>query len=421
MSKNPLEIVFGENEKGVICVGSQRNNNFYVIAYPPVYSISSFCKNLEINPQNDYYITANVLTTLENKSKTQSNLLAIDNIVIDIDCHSNIDEYSKIDSFKELLFRISHDKIIQQPNIIHYTGRGLQLWFCIERMSGKLSFLYKIAVDMLIKILQDIITEYELPLKIDCVASKNIVGYFRLFETFNTKTGKKTEYEIKHEVKLNINDFISQLEEAVPIQEPKKQVTLEKTYEGLQRSRMKKIEFLIKLRNSPIGNELRDIFLFLYYNASVQIMNRDEAKKLTNKLNKELFKNSLDNLDYIYKYIDEKGFLKFKTATFNDWIQITENEEKEWQKNKRRKANKQERNEKIIELKKQGYKNKEIAKKLNIDQDTVTNFFKKSEFKPKESQKDKIQRMLDSGMSINDICLLLKISKRTFYRRIEKK
>ena len=421
-----LQLAFGESDyNSVICIGKHKQGQDGIITHAYIPSSKIDINKINIKTDSDFYITANTLTRKDRKTE---NLFSLKNIVIDIDCHnSELDDYDRNELLEDFLFRIKRDLELPQFNIVHFTGRGLQLWYCLEEIAGVWSFLYKDTVEKIIDTLETLKEEYPdfEQLNIDGI-SKNLVGFFRLFETYNTKTGRKSIVEIQNYVKYDL----SELHQSIPrirknTQNIALQTNIQHDYIALNHKRIDFIKWLIAYRNAPVGSETRDKLLLLFYNACVQVMSREMAQAYTLKLNKE-FKIPLERTENIFTYIDQKGFLNFKNDTFCMFLELNENERHKYMeqkgshytRDKMRKLAKEERNRRILQLKKEGKTNIEIAQILHIARNTVSTFLNKNT--PKIDKKAKIIEYREKGLKVDEICKILAISKQTYYNILKR-
>ena len=424
-----LKLAFGESDyNSVVCIGQHKQGQDGIITYAYIPSSKIDINKINIKTDSDFYITANTLTRKDRKTE---NLFSLKNIVIDVDCHnSELDDYDRNELLEDFLFRIKRDLELPPFNIVHFTGRGLQLWYCLEEIAGVWSFLYKDTVEKIIDTLETLKEEYPdfEQLNIDGI-SKNLVGFFRLFETYNTKTGRKSIVEIQNYVKYDL----SELNQSIPrvkkfAQNTSLQANIQNDYIALNHKRIDFIKWLIAYRNAPIGSETRDKLLLLFYNACVQVMSREMAQAYTLKLNKE-FKIPLERTENIFTYIDQKGFLNFKNETFCMFLELNEFERHEYMKqktsnytrDKNRRLAKEERNRRILELNKAGKTNLEIAEILNIGRNTVSRFLIQNIKRPtSDEKKAKIIEYREKGLKVDEICKLLGISKQTYYNILKR-
>ena len=424
-----LQLAFGESDySSVICIGKHKQGQDGIITYAYIPSSKIDMNKINIKTDSDFYITANTLTRKERKTE---NLFSLKNIVIDIDCHnSELDDYDRNKLLEDFLFRIKRDLDLPSFNIVHFTGRGLQLWYCLEEIAGVWSFLYKDTVKKIIDTLETLkeeYTEFE-QLNIDGI-SKNLVGFFRLFETYNTKTGRRSIVEIQNYEKYDL----SELNQSIPrvkkfAQNTSLQANIQNDYIAFNHKRIDFIKWLIAYRNAPVGAEMRDKLLLLFYNSCIRVMSREMAKAYTLKLNRE-FKIPLERTENIFTYIDQKGFLNFKNETFCMFLELNEIERHKYMeqkgshytRDKMRRLAKEERNRRILELHKSGKTNLEIAEILNIGRNTVSRFLIQNIKRPtSDEKKAKIIEYREKGLKVDEICKLLGISKQTYYNILKR-
>lgn len=428
-----------EPASGIIHIGLISNNKFKSVKSCKIKDLQTVTAGLTIHPTSDYYITANP-TTRGNRRTDE--LYSINNIVIDIDCHSHsIDSYDRLQLLEELNFAIKKDLSEQlQPNISVFTGRGLQLWYCLEETAPTLSFLYQKAVKGLIDYIKSLWAEYphfKGILDIDTATSGKLVGYYRYFSSYNTKTGLAVSTTINHSNRYDLNSIIDILQEySIPARNeihsptPKPPIVLNDCYKGLNYKRLDCIEWLISNRNAPKGKENRDLLCFAYYNAEVQLFSRAIAKQRLLRLNQK-FKEPLEEkkINDIITYIDNKGYLRFKADNWYSFINITQSERKEYEEMRKGKSNytrdsknkmkKNERNAQIVQLKSTGLTNKAIAEQMGVSAITVGKVLKTKGIDERQIKKTRIIQMKSAGVKVEDICRDLNISLSTYKRLLK--
>ena len=329
-----------------------RTKEFKIMGSCTFAQLGDKIKKLNIIQSNNYYITAN--TTKRYRGRSEKNLFSINNIVLDFDIHSRMNQHDREEMIEDFIWYLKRDLFtardgtgIPMPNVIHYTGRGVQLWWHLQETSAKLDFLYKKVVGLMLDRIEECLEEYpqlQEAIEIDRVASKNIIGLYRLFDTYNSHTRTKTETEILHGESTDLNSLFNLLnpveqnpsEIAIiapePSKEPeahkptsikkdrKKRSTRPKNYTGLHRKRLFIIQNLVEQDAVDVGK--RDIILFLAYNSAIQIMPINEAKLVCKNLN-EQFATPLKSIDYIYKEFDDGVPYHFKNNTFYEWLDIS--------------------------------------------------------------------------------------------------
>lgn len=328
-----------------------RNKEFKILGSCPFDKLSDRIAGLNILQSNNYYITAN--TTVRYRARAEKNLFSINNIVLDFDIHSRMNQHDREELIEDFIWYLKRDLFsmsdgIPMPNVIHYTGRGVQLWWHLQETSAKLDFLYKKVVDLLLDRIEECLEEYphlQEVVEIDRVASKNIIGLYRLFDTYNTHTRTKTETEILHQETTDLNTLLHLLESTddAPVEvaeiapeppkaaaapkpthvkkERKKRSVRPKKYTGLHRKRLFIIHTIAEQDGVDIGK--RDIMIFLAYNSAIQIMPVNEAKLVCAELN-AMFQTPLKTIDYIFKEFENGKAYHFKNDTFYEWLGISE-------------------------------------------------------------------------------------------------
>lgn len=366
-------------------------------------------ESLNIMKSRNYYITANA--TIPFSRRCADNLLILSNIVLDFDIHGRMNQNYREDLVEEFIWRIKRDLFeisesfcIPAPNIIHRTTRGIQLWFSINCCSAKLLWLYQKTVDGLVTIFKEMLSEYpelEKHIDIDTAASKNGCGLFRLFDTWNTHTGKKTEVEIIHTESIDLNELFQKVCEHDAVKERARREELDaeryqknrnsgkkgnktkrqgNSYDALHRKRLAFIKWWDTQQEDSVGK--RDIMLYLGYNTCIQLMTPEEAKKWCKKLNSE-FTEPLKDITYIFKEI-KKPF-QIRNTTFYEMLGVDPEEqhrfETEYSKTsmnltrnaeiQKRKAVREQKKSQAIKMVMEGQSYKEIAQAVGLSLSTI--------------------------------------------------
>lgn len=383
-------------DKKMVCLG-----------YSDFKNIKEKAENLKINKSQDYYIMINTIRRYNTKDgRTKDNLFSLNNVCIDIDAHSSkLPIHEKELLIDEFCWRFHRDLVtcgeIPCPSAFHFTGRGVQIYWHLESTSAQLLFLYQRAVEYFAIIIREFLKEYptlERHLEIDVNASKNAIGLFRMFDTYNTKAKTMTVTEILHDKSLNLVDLVKQLEqESEPVkaylkrkkiikkrykeQELNNDVLKEKktgAYSALHYKRIKIIEQMVNDDADCTGK--RDTILFLLFNSARQIYPYAIAKKICRKINNS-FSEPLKDLDYIFK---QEKIYQIKNNTFFEKLGITEEELSNTGKYEMSRPNitrdlqaqvrKQEREMKkdmARKLIKSGYRHKEVAERTGLSLGTI--------------------------------------------------
>ncbi len=314
------------------------------LGYTDFEHIEEKAETLKIKKTQDYYIMAN--TVKRYTTRTSDNLFSLNNIVLDYDIHSNISRYEREQLIDEFVWRLNRDLFttgeLITPNVVHYTGRGVQLWFHIESTSAKLLFLYHKAIDYIAIIIREWLKEYptlQRHIEPDISSSKNAVGLFRMFNTYNTKAKTMTVADVLHDKKINLNELVKQLEDSEPVKEYlKRKEQIKKRYKkqelnedyepeerkngysALHYKRIKIIEELARETENPVGH--RDMMIFLAFNSARQIYPFETAKKICRKINRS-FSKPLPDIEYIFK---QDKVYQIKNCTFFEKLGVSQDE-----------------------------------------------------------------------------------------------
>lgn len=413
--------------QGRVHLGFRKWQGLYDIQCRNIDEVMLWVPQMHISPKIDYYITAN---TVAGTTRQNEDVFGLQNIVIDIDCHGEDADASPTELAEAFVLRCSRDywneREIPVPNSIVYTGRGVQLWYALEAISSKLSWIYLTIVEWLQQEYEGVIEENENELKgvvIDKAASKRLCGWFRLPCTYNTKTGtcgrlqilKDDSYThqelydmipvgwiLAHKMKSKkfrkAHDDISVIKQNptynyVPLADEDVEVI-----SGGTSAMALRVHRLIQLRahrNAPIGAEMRDLFCFVVFNALLADYNEEESWRRLLAFNRG-FKEPLSEQELISSMsTSEEKKYSITNAWIIDNLNITvaeqiftgirafsgeyEGKRSNYTRDLIRATKKADRNNKIIDL----YINKttkaEISRILGISRTTVTTVIKEYE------------------------------------------
>lgn len=385
-----------------------QNKELKSLGYCEFDKLQEKLENLTILKSRNYYITANKMKRYTQR-KTE-NLFSLNNIVLDFDIHQRMNQNDRISLIEDFVWYMKKDLLnvmepynIPKPNIIHFTGRGIQIWWHIIESSSKLLFLYHKVIDKLVIVFKEFLEEYQHlneHIEIDAIASKNAVGLFRLFNTYNTHTNTKTYTEILHSDSIDLNNFNSLLscldcvkKYEIDKQNKAKLINLKKSYNNsknvktknnnyinLHKKRIALIKKLANERHNNVGE--RDIMLFLAFNAAIQFLPIKEAQNICIEINNS-FSLPLKNIDYIFKEINSP--YKFCNKTFFEWLNISDyeyetfivdylksapNSTRDSLRTERKNINEKRKNT-VRDMINNGYKYKQISEKTGFSLSTI--------------------------------------------------
>ena len=382
-TNNPFEVfslMYPQDRKykSNISLFSRNGDNMTYLDKVHPADLSAAIANLTFYRELDYYISAN--TFAGNCGRSKATLFALNNIVIDLDMHSIDDLYKndvsdKTDTLQEnddpdeiadwlkndnlydkhrwrlqktdelchdLLWRLQRDLFRDcMPNVVHLTGRGLQLWWHIEETSKNLLWLYEQVTDNIILLIEMFLQdnlELQSVVEIDYVASRNPAGLVRLFGTYNTKTGRQSTYEIFHRNSYDLNqlkNILNNFEEIQPLSKPEHQHFAKNTHlqnakdqtkpETAKAPRTRTAQFKRKWiiaqcvaeRVDHVG--WRNKIIFAAFHNMCLIAPLEEAQEYCLNLNQS-FSEPLPSIEHI---INHEEHYPFKDVTLCDYLGIT--------------------------------------------------------------------------------------------------
>ena len=245
---------------------------------------------------------------------SKKNLFSYKNIVLDVDWHDASE--NEIEMFSSLIIDNLEgyfDKSYM-PNIVNFTGRGIQFWWCIKEEALQLQFLINKITKKLIELLNiELDKNSWLPIdtKVDESASLNEAGLFRMFGTQNTKSSLHSKTLIAKDKKYTIDE----LKEALNITSSSGTYSKKTTQytENTFINRVRELEEYILSDTSEPEN--RHIKLHLLYNALITA-NIPNSKERIYEINKHFRRPlSINDINYIFNTIDRNGIYKYKNTT----------------------------------------------------------------------------------------------------------
>lgn len=426
--KKLAEVIFDDNRYDGFVVFGRRKDTDKVIKKlfsKRVTELSS--SEFPINPRSNLYIGNNIVKHPQKWSGDE--VFAYKSVVLDIDAHDSLKKRNNFDNERDyllqwntiedetdiILWNIRHYKL-PEPNLIIFSGRGIQLWFGIITMAagyednddlydGFRNALYGLYKHMMEEISGCKFNGINM-LTLDQIASKKKMGFYRLPGSYNTmvknKKYNKSRIEVFHKRKLLRSDMRKVIEEykeliieeeqedlsqAIPLEEDilgEDTISVpDKRYISLLRKRTAFIEWLIKHRDAPAGRETRKRMLFQLHNACLQYMSKEIADEKVREVNK-LFKRPLGHISNI---INEKKTYKYKLNRFYNSLDVKEDEIKEFNKwfnpkprnytrDTARRTKKENRNAEILRLHKGGKRMVEIASITGVSRQTISKIIK---------------------------------------------
>lgn len=320
---------------------------------------------------------------------------------------------SKEDVLQAIEFFVHTERILR-PTFVVSSGRGLYIIWKIEDVPGyykKTKNMYNHVQEYLVDTFKDLGAD---------AAAKDIARVLRVPGTTNTKNNQRVEIIQYNENSLYtmsmFREFIDEFEEFTPQKTTTAKTKSKKSAKiaymfneyTLNKTRSMDIEKLCSLRDYEMNGQ-RDTILYIYHYYML-LIHKDEQVALYNTLNlNDRFTESLTEKQvktYVKSSIraykehleDKKKGYNFKHETLVKLLSITPEEQKEMdaiigtrekydRKNEKRnprneegltsrQAAKEELIKKVKELYEQGYKQKDIAEKLELTKGRVSQIVK---------------------------------------------
>lgn len=355
-----------------------------------------------LNKYSGYYDIYATQNTISNTyTRTNKDVLQLRTLYIDIDKINNTDKII------ELINNLVKDKVIPEPHKIIFSGRGLHIKWFIKDYAGtsqKNINVWSRLQNYLIKIFKNSLKSMgEVDKRV-----KDPARVLRIEGTINSRSNKVVKCLVnnKHEL-FDLYELYNTYtpykpQEATEQKKSKNGIKLLKSKETLNYGRLKDLEKILELREYNLTG-IRNSFLMFYttyyilvndsnYEETLQeikvVASRIKSKKYTSFAElKSFVRNGLKKV----KEHKEGHKVLPKSETIIEWLDISEDEQRELitlkskkikkennnaqRRNKRRNEDgltlreqkKQETIKSIKALKQQGLNNTEVAKKLNMN------------------------------------------------------
>lgn len=369
--------------------------------------LPQFVQEMHVSNRLDYYITPSQFSGVQRNSE---GLFALQNIVIDIDCHGAEVETSVPELVEEFIGICARDLwlpgewgncgCLPMPNSVVKTGRGVQLWWAFDAVSIKLEWMVRRVQQYYVAQIQELLDDNPgrlAGLSIDRGASSNLAGWFRLPLTWNTQAQRWGELEILHDQRYTLQTLYDGVPEDfavgpvrglnmtsyVPLATEDKDVISGGTSSWALR--IQKLIRLRAMRNAPIGAEKRDLFCLIVYSDLLADYDQPEAWSRLLAFNAGFRQPlSLRELEQKMKAAEHRRY-KFSNKKIIEKLEITPAEQRaiglHMQSSGKKKSNytrdliratlKEDRDNKILALFAAGKSKAAIARELGIARNTV--------------------------------------------------
>lgn len=233
--------------------------------------------------KKDVYLSLNAF---EHGSRTTKQLKQIRNIGVDIDCYKlNISVPEAIEEVKQLIFAAK----IPNPNLVIYSGRGIQLIYSISGgASPKMAFLSQYITTQYIAQLEHLGAD---------TSGTDVTRVFRLPNSVNGKNGVQVQAEVWRTLEYHLEELYSYCTPLEARRKPSKRskgtlVTLPSqkglfNLYSLNTSRKNDLESLVTLRHGDIDK--RNVLTYIYgYTVALLLKNKEQTLAFANQLNDRL-------------------------------------------------------------------------------------------------------------------------------------
>lgn len=398
---------------------------------------------------HDYYISKNSFFA---DKRTKLALFSYDNIVIDLDVHGwSLSRYEKELDYQinKLIYLLQEDYKGKFPafNLVR-TGRGCQIWIGLESFSALVEAFqrrYTAVCDYLCTFIKGVIEDNKLAMEVDYGASTDATRLARIPYTYNQQRYNKRKnkgYITQFEHLTDYRYSLDEIQEFIisPEKKPRKRKMVNPTGDFMALN-IKRVRFIEKITERTDGKCIgrRENLAFWYYNALIQLVEKETAEQKLRKLNErfieplpesqikaiiaEFIRKSRNIGEKITGCYTETGYYSISSDKFLKSIQATANERFEYIKTTNReldrkaaRTKKADRDRRIAELKAEGLSCTEIAYEVGCSESTV-----KRKLKDTKAKRDlRIIELKANGLSIRDIAAIVKCSKNTVARILSK-
>ena len=400
-------------------------------------NIEKAIKKLKTYQNINYYITTNGFTGTP--GRIQQNLFSLNNIVIDIDCHSKSLTPGLLDQQLDHLVQLMvHDWVddidLLMPNAVVRTGRGLQFWWFHESLSARSnkwtweSTAKKLAtqIDRLMHQHQPqegILDDFS-KIQVDFNASGASSGVFRLPGTMNVTAKKRATVQLISKQRLTLQDL---KEFNKSHKNPRKPLYANKPgdYSNWAKQMLSKVEALRIMRDAEAGEETRNNYCLVYYSLlQTARYGLEEAEQKIREFN-DLFKEPLTERELQNTLVSaRRKFYKLSNKAIKSILGITLSEEDALDllpKKEQQKRAKAARDRAVIKYYRANKSMKEIGELTGLSQPTIRKILaKKQETSRTDIRDNKVMDLKEKGYTGEEIAKKLHISISTVWRIFKK-
>lgn len=265
---------------------------------------------------NDHYVSVN---SFAGKRRDTAKCRQVNAIMFDVDAHKG-SHTSIVSALRQRLDSAIGAGTIPAPNIVVDSGRGLQVYYVLEK-----SIPYRLkdgqvnskVLDFMADVRRKLAVLMERELVAHVPGSEldtsvfDIVRVARIPGSFNSTAARRAKLISTSPSFHNLaglNEFCKQNIVSVQNEKPHKGKSARiYKFDRLQMMRMTKVEELVAYREAHGGCQgTRDLCLFVYYNAATQVLGPQEALHRTHQLNNKLREPlPAQDIEQIAKTVDE--------------------------------------------------------------------------------------------------------------------
>jgi len=320
-----IKLLHGDTD-GWIALAHKRDEESF---YQRHYKLDDIGKHIADWAKQDSYISMNTFYT---PKRLATNLREIRTFYTDLDCYNvNLTADQVVMQLKADYF----DSAIPAPNLINYSGRGINLIWFLEPLSG-------LAVERWGKLQKSVRNALKQFGSDDKATDTSRV--FRLSGSINSKSNSQVVTEVLHTYKYSFDEVADEyfpeikIKPANPKRKRKSHSKVKHIFNEytLTKARMKDIETIIEVRHGNLEG-FREVALFLYrYWSIVETGSYERALnaiyEVNNLLDEPLPVNEVarDTKSAEMYYQTEEG-LNITNETIIDWLDIKPEEQKQLQ------------------------------------------------------------------------------------------
>lgn len=396
-----FDILTHDDRKSNYIVACKREDGSWLQSAMPAKSLGV----VSFDQSSSYYVTHN---GFNGRKREANRCRQVNALMFDIDCHED-DHEAVVPALIGRLEDAFSKGSLPHPNLFVMTGRGVQLYYVLERSTP-----YRVRGGSIneegIQFYRDIETGLSAAIareidgvssaKLDtCVYDFSRVG--RIPGSYNPLSGTRCELVSSSRDYYGLIDLKAFCElDAIRRAKARSERVAPRKYDGMLVNRLSAVERLQEHRKfNCVGS--RENMCFVFYNTATQLYGPDRAYTMTVEFNGKFtsplpesdiaqIKRTVDDVVVLYgAHKGDKGYYPLKAATVAEFMHMSPAEasaigyyapgrkaQREAQKAKTRQT-RAERDARICKLYERGYSQAEVAKKVKCSPRTVFSVLKR--------------------------------------------